>query len=509
MTTRDLGRALTELREAQPSYLEAEQQYEGNPKEWFGSERLKKALERTGTHWRLPFARIVVNAVRDRMELSSVSSATPEVDRFLADRWAANRMDQESGDVHQWFLVYGESYALLWPDEEEEVQVYYTSPRVMRLFYDEETGRRKRFAGKVWIGADGHTRATLYYPDRIEKWRSKTEAPKTEKDFAPYYDLEAEDPETGDRVNVWPIPNEYGFVPVYHFRTERPHGRPEHVDAYSPQQMINKLVINLMATNDFQGFPQRWAIADAASEETNEFDADDLEWLEAGGAGAPKDVDAQAPKLKSGPGELWWLQGITSVGEFTPASVDSFLSPLRFLLESLGSLTSTPTDFFLSAEGAAPSGESRRVAHAPLTKKVADRQTNAGATWEELWSEAAMMGLGLTERPVVTLTWKPIESYDDTASWEAASLKQANGVPKKRTLVEQGYSQTEVDTWYPEEEADETGVDAMKDRVALLGSLAEAAQKLGMSVQFGVMTEAQAQETMAQFLVAANEEAAS
>ena len=503
--SRDLARALDELEAAQPAYQEAEDQYEGKPKEFFGSPKLKKALERTGTHWNLPYAGIIVDSVRDRMELQAVTSSEASVAEWLEESWTRNGMDQESDDVTQWGLVYGECYALVWPEDEEDeraVGVFYNSPRIMRLFYDEETERTKRFAAKVWKRHDGRVRANLYYGDRLEKYLSKKPKPKGAKDFEPYVDLirEAEN-EEGELVaeEVWPIPHDLGEVPVFHFRTRRPRGVPEHKRAYSPQAMVNKLVIGLMASNDFQGFPQRWALAgEADADDSTEFEDEDLEFLDEGEEpGVRQGEDA---KLRSGPGELWWLQGVKDVGQFEAADVDAFLKPLRMILESMGSLTQTPTDFFLSAEGSAPSGESRRVAHAPLTKKVKDRQQNFGATWEDLWSFAAMLGLGMKERPAVSITWAPSESYDDGDSWDVAEKKQGAGVPRKRVLLEQGYSENDVDNWYPEDESDEVSVNVLHERVELLGAIATAAKDIGLAVQLGVMTEDQAQETMESFL---------
>jgi len=262
--------------------------------------------------------------------------------------------------------------------------------------------------------------------------------------------------------------------------------------------MINKLVINLMASNDYQGFPQRWAIAGEAEAEDLTLSDDDLNFLDPDAPGADRTSTAQ---LQSGPGELWWMEGVKSVGQFPPAAVDAFLSPLRFILESMGSLTSTPTDFFMSADGSAPSGESRRVAHAPLTKKVSDRKQNFGSTWVEALAFAAVVGLDLTDTPSVDVTWVASETYDDSDSWAVASAKQEAGVPTKRTLVEQGYGQEDVDEWYPETESDSVSVDVLRERVDLLGAMADAAQKIGMAVQFGVLTAEQAQQTMSEFLM--------
>lgn len=499
----DLDRALRELREAQPAYEKAERHFEGDPPEWFGSPKLRRALERTGTHWRLPFGRTVVTAVRDRMKLESVTSSEQPVADFLQREWTRNQMDEESDDVTLWGLVYGECYGSVWPGEADgEVQVDYNSPRTMRLFYDEERGKRKEFAGQVWKLADGRTRATLYYPDRIEKYVSRSDKAVEARDFMRYEDLEGVDAD-GEPIAVWPIPNPFGEVPIFHFRTQRPRGRPEHADAYSAQSMINKLVINLMSSNDYQGFPQRYALAGESEPDDGVLDDDDLAFLEAGAEGDAPTSETSTQGLKSGPGELWWLQGVTGVGQFDAASEEAFLRPLRFILEAMGSLTSTPTDFFLAGEGGAISGESRRVKHAPLTKKVGDRKQTFGSSWQELWAFAAMVGLDLAEPPPVAVTWAPSESYDDADSWAVAAAKQAAGVPKKRTLLEQGYGEDEVGTWYPEDEADEVGVDVLHERVELLGSLADAAQKLGMAVQFGVMSTEQAQQTMSSFLLEA------
>jgi len=262
-------------------------------------------------------------------------------------------------------------------------------------------------------------------------------------------------------------------------------------------------VINLMSSNDYQGFPQRYALAGESEPDDGVLDDDDLAFLEAGAEGDAPTSETSTQGLKSGPGELWWLQGVTGVGQFDAASEEAFLRPLRFILEAMGSLTSTPTDFFLAGEGGAISGESRRVKHAPLTKKVGDRKQTFGSSWQELWAFAAMVGLDLAEPPPVAVTWAPSESYDDADSWAVAAAKQAAGVPKKRTLLEQGYGEDEVGAWYPEDEADEVGVDVLHERVELLGSLADAAQKLGMAVQFGVMSTEQAQQTMSSFLLEA------
>ena len=63
--------------------------------------------------------------------------------------------------------------SIAWPDEESgQPEAYYNDSRNVHLFYEADQPRRKRFACKWWIGDDGHRLLTLYYPDRLEYYRS-------------------------------------------------------------------------------------------------------------------------------------------------------------------------------------------------------------------------------------------------------------------------------------------------------------------------------------------------
>ena len=490
----DLTRALKELAEAQPEYQKAEDYFEGDQAEVFASPRLRRALERTGTKWRLPFARTVVTSVRDRIEMTGLTSSEDRVQAFLAEQWNVNDMDQESDEVTQWFLVYGECYAMVWPDEDDRnITVAYNSPRIARVFYDAETGRKKVFGAKIWNEPQRkRVRATLYYPDRIEKYISKVEKPKDSTDFEPYEDnfntfLDDEGEEVIE--TVWPTPNPFGEVPLFHFRTDRDRGRPEHRDAYSPQDMVNKIVITQMATNDFQGFPQRWALAGAEGESSDEgIDFDEVE--------DGIEEEGSTPRLNSGPGELWWLEGVSKVGQFSPAEVEAFLAPLREYIKAMAALTSTPVDFF-DGMGNAPSGESLRVRHAPLLKKVRDRKQALQSTWKSVWAFAAKVGLDLAEEPDVSVNWAPSESYDDADAWSVVRAKQEAGIPVERTLVERGYSPEEVKKWYPSSD-NETRID--ERQVETLVELSKALQQLGTASQFGVVTPEQVQSLIARVM---------
>lgn len=419
----NLINAVKEIQSRQDSYNEAMDYHEGEVDEYFASPQIRRLLKDTSGNFKLNFAKVPVSAVLDRLEITSIASEDSEADETIQSIMRHNEFDIESDDVHKKGLIYGDSYVMVWPDDEDKVEITYNSPLTTAIFYDPEFPRRKAFAAKVWdvsVGGKTKIRVNLYYDTHVEKYISKTEKVKTDRDFEIYVD------ESTDDEGM--VLNPYGEIPIFHFRTQRPYGRPEHKDAFGPQDAINKLVITQMAANDFQGFPQRYVLAGhgESSEDLTDF-GDDF----------GDDVDTSDSELRSGPGELWWLTGDNlDVGEFSTADVNAFLEPLREYVKAMANTTETPLHYF-EKDGSAPSGESLRVAEAPLVKKIENRQKLFGATWRKIFRFALKIaGIETTD---ISVDWAPASSHDDKDAWEVAILKLEAGVPLPIVLRELGY----------------------------------------------------------------------
>lgn len=466
----DLETAVQGVTSRQDPMNRAASYYEGSEPEVFASVRLRRALERTGTSFRVNYARTPVNAVLERLELAAVTATmkdevvldetenlvdtTGELDdinQMLTEIWEDNELGIESNEIHRAALVYGECYVMVWPSDADDAEVgdddtdtfvdidiTLNSPVNTQLFYDPENPRRKLFAAKMWRLNDelNRTRVNLYYPDRVEKWISKAKGAKKQADFVEYIDMYENDFDGEEPSPVWPMPNPFGEVPVFHFRTQRPHGRPEHRDAFGPQDMINKLVVNQMSASDFSAFPQRYVLAgNTASNEASDFDQE----LD------PVNLEENRARLTASPGELWWLQGDDlKIGQLDSSDPKAFLDPLREYVKGMASVTATPLHYF-QGMGGVPSGESLRAAEAPLIKKVRDRQQSFGNTWKEVFRFALKI-TGVTGVSV-DVRWASPQSLDDKDAWEAAAAKHAAGVPLKQILMEMGYSEAQADLW--------------------------------------------------------------
>lgn len=498
----DLTAAIHEMHKHHHHYVRAHDYFTGEVPEQFGNRRMRRALRHAQEFFRLNLAKTPVNAVANRLEVAAVT--VPEQDTLTSiletEVWDANELLFEVPGLIRNACKFGDAYLLVWEDPEGSgVEVSYNSPLNARMTYDPENMRRKLYYTHVWV--EEKTRyADVFYADRLEQWvQEKNEKAEDEAAWTRRTTLLREldpgeelDPRLSmeDQLGVWPIPHDYGEVPAFHFRTDRPWGVPLHKDAYGPQDGITKVIGTMMGTVDFQGFPQRYALEDAGMADGDELDDEDwdevLDNISQSATGHP------APGLRAGSGEVWWLKGVKGVGQFDVADPKVFLDPATFFMRMMAQTTDTPLHMF-DPGGDQPSGESRRAAEADLVNKAQTLgQAFASALAAALAMALKVLGHGDVK---VDVRWKNPESTDDKDSWETAEVKIRAGVPVKVVLMEQGYSDTQTEEW-----TTTTDDQDLTRRVELLDKIGEAVQKLGSGVGFGIVTTEQVAAVIASVL---------
>jgi hypothetical protein len=409
----DIKRAIDMIVDRRNHYEIAENYYEGLQPEVFTHDSWLKMFRIDNKHFRFNFAKTVVDAVSNRLEIANILGVTEEATAEINRIWEKNDLKLDANEIHRNSLMYGDSYGIVWTDANGEVTIDYNSPMTTVIIYDDENPRVKSFAAKMWetLDLEGKkvTKLNLYYTDRIEKYAMFGEVMNviSATGFLPYEVVE----------------NPWGEIPVFHFRTTKQYGRPEHLDAYGPQDAINKMMATHMVTVDYQGAPQRYALGGSGN--SSEFEDFDETATDAENLG----------RLKNGPGELWYLKGIDKVGEFAPADHKVFTEPVREFVRSMASITSTPLHYF-EKTGNVPSGEALRTAEAPLMKKVEDRQVAFGNAWRDMFRFVlAIEGINSD----VEVKWHAVESMDSLDAWEVAVKKRVVGVSLEQVLVEMGY----------------------------------------------------------------------
>jgi hypothetical protein len=491
----DLLHGWAELEKALPGYLEAETYANGTVEEVFADKAIRDALLATSDGYRFNLLKTAIGVRVDRCEIDMIKVADNErATERLTEIWDANEMAIHYPCLFRDTFTYGDAYVMVWPieaDEDEEgtadddlvaggVEFTTHGPKNVRVLYDPENHRRKAFAISRWalpknaFGVVLH-RADLLYRDRVEHWITKPAGNLAEADG---WELYADD---GDPIEG----HDFGEIPVFHHRTGLPYGKPVHLAGYGAQNAINKELITMLTTTDSQGHAQRYQLLDPdATLDENNDDPQYVDDLDAGTVSPDGRTrgGAQATGMRSGPGTMQTFAGTKEVGQFDAADPKVFIDPTELFIRIMAQTTNTPLHYF-DPSGDSPSGESLKVAEAPLVKDIEWLQVLQTSPLREEWLFA--LGLAGVGVKAIDVRWAPVQTAVGLDDWAVAKAKQDAGVPTDQTLMEAGYRPEMVAEWL------DAGAEAatLAQRIALLGQIGTAVRDLSSGVALGVISE--------------------
>jgi hypothetical protein len=503
----DIDLALTEITAALQGYEHAKEYDDINLWEQNMLSREGRTMRQADIEFDPNLCSPVIDAVNDRLLVASVTAtAGSDTDTSASDAATkAVAFVRDSNELDTRYRVWdrnalrdGDAYVIVWPGEAhpagaqpelsneadptdglgpipQSVNITYADPRNGRMFYDPQNPRKKRFFACMWeTQLQGEKkpriRMDLYYADRIEKWISGPgDRQKTAKEFQPYLDPDdnadndypgsGEDPDDDPApASMWPMPNPYGQVPVFHLRTDYEYGKPEHRNAFADQDALSKLVEMMMVTVEFNGFPQRFALQEADSLGNQSIREDPL----ADDSPATWDHDYTETALsttsvvsgaisnetgsnyESNPGGMQIYKGFKEVSQFQTANPSVFLEPITKFALLISASTSTPIWKFQGIGGQTPSGEALKIAEMPLVQKVLDRMAMFGGAWRDIY-EFALKILGIAAQ--VQIQWKNPATSDLMETWQLVKLMIELGVPRDVALMKAGVSEAEAAEW--------------------------------------------------------------
>lgn len=504
---KDLINGLTELDKARQGYVLAWKMYDGTAREVFANKELETQLKRSAEFYRVNVARKPVTAVLNRLKLNSVTVVEGEsLQPLITSLSESNDLDVELPDFFEKVEVFGDAYLLVWPGEDavptetntvDDVDIFVHKPLDMRAIYDTENPRKISYVIHRWTMPDDRLRVNLYYHGVISRWitinpfgkDSATGKPLAttyeESLFKPFDEQEEDDQGvvTGDGPT---ITHPWG-MPIYHGRTARPYGRPEHFDAFGPQNIITKLVASQLSTVDWYAFPFRFALSKTGTTGAN------LNDWGSQGRQAPNEhaTGSTTPtnRLSAKPGTLTKLHDTDAVGQLEASPAANFTDPIGLYIRLLSMITDTPME--MQAGGAVESGESRRAKLDGLLSKVEARQTALKGPLKDAFEKALEMH-GEPGR-IVAISWKPAQKISDTEGWQAIKAKEDAGVPVKIALIEAGYLPEEIDEWATH----------LETKLDILERISEVATALGQAVQLMGMEPSTATELFGAYITEA------
>ncbi|MEQ1604565.1 MAG: phage portal protein [Pyrinomonadaceae bacterium] len=421
----DIEKALTKLRANGGRYEKAIRYYNGDHDLAFATEKFENTFGTLFREFALNLCPVICDAVRDKLRVTGFSienslNSTNSTNSLARKHWFRNRMASRAGEVHKEALKCGDAYMFVWPNSNGEAVLYPNTASGITVVHDEESPGSITWAAKSWTNADKRIRLNIFYPDRIERYISRTKADT----FPDPSDMIAFSDETsGAGSSV--IANPYGVVPVFHFANNADLGqlgRSELEAAMPVQDGLNKSVLDMLVAMEYSAFRQRWA------------------------AGIEVEYDDQGKTIapfESGVDHLW-IAGNPSAkfGDFETAQLEQFLKVKDSFRIDMASVTGTPLHYFLQNNAGLPSGEALKKSETRFIAKVRDRQENFGQVWADVMAFALRVEHG-SDTKLIT-EWEDPSPLSEREFLENILLKRQIGLPVEKALIEAGYGVADV-----------------------------------------------------------------
>ncbi len=309
-------------------------------------------------------------------------------DDELGRIWTANEMHHEAplGQVDA--LVHGLGFISVWGNDEDPQTplMAFESAHQVAVSYEPGTGDRVlRDAVKRWQDGDT-TRANLYTPDAVFKFRSVSQAYGV---GLPRWEL----------VDV--LDNPLGVVPfvpmVNRGRLLNRTGRSELASIAPLADSINEVVNDMKAVGRFYTTPRRWATGLAMSTDPAERERLHAE------ASVFWDQAAKQKTLLGG-------QGV-QFGQFQEADLAGFVAALNSLTSALAAIGGLPPDDLGLNQVNPASAEARRAAETVLVLRAKEKQSSFGRAYTR------GLRLAVAARDGVPLRALPTEYASMSVDW--------------------------------------------------------------------------------------------
>ena len=420
-----LTRLLTKLNQRQPDLKVLSDYYDGKHRLAFSSQKFRNAFGGMFSAFADNFCPLIVEAVEERLNIEGFRyGSDPTADKDAWRIWQTAQMDALSQIGHNSSLKLGDSYAIVWGDDDGQPRISVESARQVIVAYAPGDRTKRVAALKSWIDEDGK-HATLFLPDFVYTYKS------SESTMAAW----VPDAEAGD---VWPMPNPLGVVPVVPL-TNRPDldvefGVSEFLVAIPLQDAINKLSADLLVASEYIAFPQRYVTG-------LEIPVDDN-----GNPVQPFEISLDKLLIAEDPGAKF--------GTLTAGDLQNYVTALTRFTGDVATLTRTPPHYF-GIGGQFPSGDALKAAETALVAKSRRKMRFYGEAWEEVMALAFKV-LGDPRGDVVDAEtiWGDPEYRSEAELADALVKRAAIGVPRQQLWEDAGYTQTQISRFHAMEVAD-------------------------------------------------------
>jgi len=430
-------KALTEETDAMNVYRDY---FDGKQELVYSTELFQQVFGDAFKGFKDNWMKVIVNACKNRLKLTNFSFEQDgdgsDIAKQIWDVLELNEFIVQQRDLHEGILVEGRAFVIVWPDPDIGAIVDWQPGQLCRVFYDPDRRTKPLWAVKRWTTEGGDIYVTFYTPEAVFKYVDKSSgiAPKKASSSSALTEV----PGVGWFGNLeqrvvdgeeWPLLNPFGRVPVVEFNNTS--YRSELEDAIPQQDALNKTLLDMMVTSEFQAFNQR-AIETMAN--------------------------APVGGWAAGPGEVWAFKpSFDADGKHIPSTFHDFevsdpstyMQPIAMWLQHIALTNSTPVRYFQESDrggrGDSPSGESLLVDDKPLNDKVEEKQERFGPRHLDV---ARLIAASLEVEDAFSLTGQAVwqdPRHDYRLSKLQEGLKMVEiGIPVEFVVQKLGFTPSEI-----------------------------------------------------------------
>lgn len=354
---------------------------------------------------RINIVALPVDVIGQALFVDGYRQSDSNVNEPVWAAWQANKMDARQTPVHRAAIAYGASYCTVLPGDPVPV-IRGRSPRQLTVAYAGDDDwpayaleRRRGLRGKItWRLLD--EQAVYTFSEDLREARGGRELVKTEE-------------------------HDFGVCPVVRFRnTGDLDEEDEVIGEIAPlmplQDQMDFTTFGLLVTQHFQAFKQRYVMG----------------WVGAG----------EKDKAVAAASRLWVFDDPdTKVGEFGQTDLTGYLESREATLQNMATISQTPPHMLLG-KMINLSAEALAAAEAGQQRKVGQRETGMGESWEQVF-ELCGLAMGEDVADSAQVRWRDTEARSLASTVDAlGKMAQMLGVPPEMLWEKiPGWTQQDVE----------------------------------------------------------------
>lgn len=413
MLNPDIKLAVEKIDNKKTAYQKFYNYYDGLHTWNYSSKKFKDKYAQRLQTLRENLCKTVVKAPASRLEVIGFQAETQEITDVAWKIWKRGNLPLNAAKSHREAFKTGDSYAIVWADDMNRACVFPQLAANMTVWKN-ETGKITK-AAKLWMENKFYY-LTLYYPDRIEKYISKTENSTT--DFV----------QRKVMGEIFPLSNTLNRVPVFHFTNDNEladFGTSLLMDVIPLNDALNKSLADIFVGQEYNSMRQRHIaglraeIDDETGKKINPFAPDDSVWI------------AEDETV--------------NFGEFTDADIESMLKVKQEMVRDIALVSGIPPSYFNLDTMDFPSGEALRKIEARFTSLIQEAQRSFGETWSELMSFALQIERITKTDIEIETQWTDAAPVGETEMLTNALLKLQLGWSVEQIQRDYGLSDKQIE----------------------------------------------------------------